>query len=265
MRLDTNVEFGEGWFDTLGKMVANLRPESKALDVGAKATARVLQGGWHNIWDIVSDAWAKRTCIAEAMAEMGIDGYNLHVYEAQAKQGILMPSLLDEIRVRAHDKYAAFYTNSRTASRTTNRFSAPKYLAFNFMQGYTMKRTAQIISAVTDLSDAIKLGVVNDIPSFKRFIDGPNGNELRNLIMTSLLAAKVAVYVETNQSENEYIGTGERMKKIKEYMYGLNDYINAAEGSIIGRLIENTIKYGTSQYVYVDDAGNYQTEYGGID
>jgi hypothetical protein len=43
MRLDTNVEFGEGWFDTLGKMVANLRPESKALDVGAKATARILQ------------------------------------------------------------------------------------------------------------------------------------------------------------------------------------------------------------------------------
>lgn len=128
-----------------------------------------------------------------------------------------------------------------------------------------MKRAAQIISAVTDLSDAIKLGVVNDIPSFKRYIDGPNGNELRNLIMTSLLAAKVAVYVETNQSENEYIGTAERIRKIKAYMYGLNDYINAAEGSIIGRLIENTIKYGTSQYVYVDDAGNYQTEYGGID
>lgn len=46
----------------------------------------------------------------------------------------MMPSLIDEIRVRAHDKYAAFYTNSKTASRTTNRFSAPKYLAFNFMQ-----------------------------------------------------------------------------------------------------------------------------------
>lgn len=43
MRLDTNVEFGEGWLDTLGKMVADLKPDSKALDVSAKATARVLQ------------------------------------------------------------------------------------------------------------------------------------------------------------------------------------------------------------------------------
>lgn len=68
-----------------------------------------------------------------------------------------MPSLVDEIRVRAHDKYAAFFTNSNTASRTTHRFSATKYLAFNFMQGYTMKRAAQVISAVTGLSDAIKL------------------------------------------------------------------------------------------------------------
>ena len=82
-----------------------------------------------------------------------------------------MESLIDEIRVRAHDKYAAFYTNSNTASRTTHRFSAPQYLAFNFMQGYTMKRTAQVITAVTELSDAIKLGVVHDLPSFKRFID----------------------------------------------------------------------------------------------
>lgn len=265
MRLDANVEFGEWWIDTLGRMVSSLNPESKTLDAGAKATARVLQWGWHNIWDIVSDAWAKRTALAEAMAEMGIDGYNLHVYENQARKWIVMPSLIDEIRTRAHDKYSAFYTNSKTASRTTNRFSASKYLAFNFMQWYTMKRAAQIVSSVTDLSDAIKLGKVRDIQDFKRYLDGPEWAELRNLIMTSLLAAKVAVYVETNQAENEYLGLADRAKKIKEYAFGLNDYINAAEGSIIGRLIENTFKYGTSQYVYVDENGNYKTEYGGVD
>lgn len=83
-------------------------------------------------------------------------------------------------------------------------------------------------------------------------------------MMTSLLAAKMAVYIQTNQSENEYMGTAERMQKIKDYMFSLNDYINATEGSLFGRLISNTIKYGTSQYVYTDSAGNYTTEYGGI-
>lgn len=65
MRLDTNVEFGEGWFDTLGKMVANLRPESKALKLEPK-----LQLVYSNedgiIYGISSqDAWAGRICIAE--------------------------------------------------------------------------------------------------------------------------------------------------------------------------------------------------------
>jgi hypothetical protein len=36
MRLDTNVEFGEGWFDTLGAMVANLRKESQLLNTTTK-------------------------------------------------------------------------------------------------------------------------------------------------------------------------------------------------------------------------------------
>lgn len=63
-----------------------MRPNAKALNISAKATSRVLQSGWHNVWDITADAWAKRTCIAEAMAEMNIDGYNLHLYEQQAKQ-----------------------------------------------------------------------------------------------------------------------------------------------------------------------------------
>lgn len=163
-----------------------------------------------------------------------------------------MPNLLDEIRVRAHDKYSAFYTNYKTASRTTNRFSSSIYLPFNFMQGYTMKRAAQIITSVTELSNAIKIGKVTDIKSFKRWIDGPDGGELRNLIMTSLIAGKVAVYVETNQSENQYLPLEQRLDKIKNYMYGLNDYVNAGQGSLLGRLITNTIKYGTSEYVYVD-------------
>lgn len=105
------------------------------------------------------------------MAEMGIDGSNMKMFEDQYRKGIMMPNLLDEIRVRAHDKYSAFYTNSKTASRTTNRFSASKYLPFNFMQGYAMKRAAQIITSVTELSNAIKLGKVRDMASFKRWID----------------------------------------------------------------------------------------------
>lgn len=264
MRLDANVEFGEGWIDTLGSMVANIRKNNETLNTVTKATARVLQWGWHNIWDLASDAWAKRTALAEAMAEMGIDGYNIKDFERQYKAWNMMPNLLDEIRVRAHDKYSAFYTNSKTASRTTNRFSSSIYLPFNFMQGYTMKRAAQIITSVTELSNAIKIGKVTDIKSFKRWIDGPDGGELRNLIMTSLIAGKVAVYVETNQSENQYLPLEQRLDKIKNYMYGLNDYVNAGQGSLLGRLITNTIKYGTSEYVYVDAQWNAVTEYGGI-
>lgn len=263
-RLDTNVEFWEGWFDTLGAMIANIRKESTALNAWTKGIARILQWGWHNIWDIASDAWAKRICLAEAMAEMGIDGSNMKIFEDQYRKGIMMPNLLDEIRVRAHDKYSAFYTNSKTASRTTNRFSASKYLPFNFMQGYTMKRAAQIVTSITELSNAIKLGKVTDASSFKRWVDWPEGGEIRNIIMTSLLAWKIAVYVETNQSENQYLSYEERLQKIKQYMYGLNDYVNAGQGSIIGRLISNTIKYATSEYVYVDWNGNHVTEYGGI-
>jgi hypothetical protein len=82
--------------------------------------------------------------------------------------------------------------------------------------------------------------------------------------MTTLLAGKVAVYVETNQAENQYLPMDERLTKIKQYMYGLNDYVNAGQGSLVGRLITNTVKYGTSEYVYVDSQGNYVTEYGGI-
>lgn len=82
--------------------------------------------------------------------------------------------------------------------------------------------------------------------------------------MTTLLAGKVAVYVETNQAENQYLPMEERLDKIKMYMYGLNDYVNAGQGSIVGRMITNTIKYGTSEYVSVDSQGNYVTEYGGI-
>lgn len=43
MRLDANVEFGEGWIDTLGSMVANIRKNNETLNTVTKATARVLQ------------------------------------------------------------------------------------------------------------------------------------------------------------------------------------------------------------------------------
>ena len=36
MRLDTNVEFGEGWIDRLGSMVSSLRSESKLLNDSTK-------------------------------------------------------------------------------------------------------------------------------------------------------------------------------------------------------------------------------------
>jgi len=51
--------------------------------------------------------------------------------------------------------------------------------------------------------------------------------------MTTLLAGKIAVYVETNQAENQYLPMEERLNKIKMYMYGLNDYVNAGQGSLV--------------------------------
>ena len=149
IRLEPNVEYGEWMFDKLGAMIANVTKGNKVASVSSTALARIAQWGWHNAWDMIAEPWAKNVSIAEAMAEMGITGANLKMYEEQYRKGIMMPNLIDEIRVRAHDKYALFFTNSKTASRTTNRFSLTSakgwfsgtlYLATNFMQWYAMKR-----------------------------------------------------------------------------------------------------------------------------
>lgn len=86
------------------------------------------------MWDLASEPWAKRTFIAEAMAEMGINGNNIDIYMQYTKNGTLLPNVEKEIRRRAHDKYTAFYTNSKSMSRTQNVFSSAKWIPVNFMQ-----------------------------------------------------------------------------------------------------------------------------------
>lgn len=273
IRVEPNVEYGEWIFDRLWAMIANVTKGNKVASVSSTALARIAQWGWHNAWDMIADPWAKNVCIAEAMAEMGITGANLKMYEEQYRKGVMMPNLIDEIRVRAHDKYAAFFTNSKTASRTTNRFSLTSakgwfsstlYLATNFMQWYAMKRASQIVSAVTDLKNAIQLWKVSDMQSFKRWLDGPEWGEIRNILLNSLYAAKLAVYIETNQAENEYLTDTERLEKIKQFALWLNDFINAAGSSLPWKMIWNAITYWTSEYVTTDSNWISKTEYGWI-
>lgn len=128
-----------------------------------------------------------------------------------------------------------------------------------------MKRLSQVISGVTHAVNNVKTGKIQNLQDFKRFLQTEEGNELRNLIVTSLLATKVAVYIETNQAENSELPVNDRLIKIKQYLNGLNDYTNSIEGSLVGRVLEGTIKGAMTQYDYVDEHGQLVRKYGGMD
>lgn len=65
---------------------------------------------------------------------------------------------------------------------------------------------------------------------------------MRNFIMTSLLSAKLATYVVTNQSENSELSYAERLEKIKMFALSYNDYLSSTESSLPFRILDSLIE-----------------------
>ena len=82
--------------------------------------------------------------------------------------------------------------------------------------------------------------------------------------MTSLLASKLAVYVVTNQSENEYLSPAERIQKVKNFAISYNDYLSSTESSIPFRILDSLVEGAITKYVKLDPDGQTREYYGNI-
>ena len=274
-RLKVNVEFRQSWMEKLLQMAMAVWPDSSILKQNAFWIAAKLLWGWHNMWDILADSYAKKAIVAEAMVVNWINWYNLDLMYDLYKNWALPKEIINDIRRLSHDKYDSFFTNSSTRSRTANRFTVAEKdwviktaakLSFNFMQWYTTRRLGALISwfemfEVARKEWRIKL---SDPSSIKRWLDTEEGAEMRAFIMTSLLASKLAVYVVTNQSENEYLSPAERIQKIKNFAISYNDYLSSTESSIPFRILDSLVEGAITKYVKLDPDGQTREYYGNI-
>lgn len=274
-RMKMNVEFGQSWMEKLLQMAMAVWPESSLLKQNTFWVASKLLWGWHNMWDILADSYAKKAMVAEAMVLHGIDGYNINVMHQLYKDWKLPKDLIDSIRKSAHDKYDMFFTNSSTRSRTANRLTVGERdgfgktitkLSFNFMQWYTMRRLGSLISSIEMFDIARKEWRIklSEPSTIRQWLNTDEWAEYRNFLMTSLLSAKLATYVVTNQSDNDKLSIGERLQKIKMFAMGMNDYLSSAESSVPFKILDSLIEWAMTKYEKLDPDGVIRTYHGWV-
>ena len=262
-RFNPNQEFWEGIIDKVSNLFMKNSKELNKIQYGIKGTARILQWGIHNIWDMASDSLAKRQSILEALSEYGITGDNVEEFISKLRNGEVPETILQQIRTSAHEKYSRFYGSSQVQSRTTHLLSADKYMPISFMQGYTIKKMGQVVASITNLSQEIKLWRIKSLQDIIRYIDSPEWAILKEVMMTTIFTAKVANWITHRMYEE--MDEKEKKERVYQYMFALNDYLSSTEANIIGRLFSSFASGFNTEYYIEDENGNMVTSKGGID
>lgn len=227
-----------------------------------QAVQRIAAGGIHNIWDIAAESTAKKTFIAEALAEVGIDGHNIDIFKEKLRNGQIPRTIIEDIRTRAHEKYTYWFTNSTSSSRTKTRFSSKIWLPFNFMQGYTLKKTAQIQASLVNVGHAILLWKFKSVGDIARYLNTKEGSELRNIILNTLVAGKLWVYLNNKLSDHDDMSPEDRKNASIEYGIALNDYLTSATGNFISNIFASGLRMWSTEYYYIDENGQTQKSTG---
>lgn len=195
----------------------------------------VLKGGLHSIADVMMESEVKRTSIARALSQMGIMTVKemdslLEAFRNENGKSLSVEGkeLLVRLRALAAAEYNDFFTNSGIHALSRDKLS--RWIPFNYMQGYMVKRGDHALRPLRNLARAVDSGKVKTAKDVWRF--AANDIAFRDLMYTAGVSFKYAVLMNTIMEANSN-DDGDPSK----YALLVNDFYQGLTQNYIARLL----------------------------
>jgi hypothetical protein len=195
----------------------------------------VLKSGIHSMADMVMEADVKRTSVARALAQAGImsvkDLDNL-LEAMTGKNGKSLSPEASELGARlrgiASVEYNDFFTNSGIHALSRDKLS--RWIPFNYMQGYMVKRGDHAIRPFRNFARAIEDGRIKTAADAWRF--ARDDYAFRDLVFSAGVSFKYAVWMNTLFEANS-----NEDRSPEKYALLLNDFYQGLTQNYIARML----------------------------
>lgn len=188
-------------------------------------------GGVHNVFDRMMEVGAKQNAIAQSLGSIGITVNNADEFLAMLKAGKIKKEAVGALRTSSHKYFANFRTASDTLAMSRNVFS--KLFFWNVRSGYLLNRAGDFVYGFERAAKAIADGEIKSVGDFMRHLD--YNEDLRTVVINTLLSAKFATYADRYYDDNGTDGT--KADRVVGYWNGLNDYYAALTSNLATRVL----------------------------
>lgn len=216
-------------------------------------TAALVKGGWHQMWDMMSDNYVKKQSISMALTELGFASKKWQAeFLMRLRNGTLPKNLEYDLHALSTKFYKDFYTNVSSLALTRSKFARWPWVLFNVLQGYMINKTSQVFYAFNKFARHLSTGEIKTYGDFFDYIFNSNKNpELAMLMMNFVHAWKVANYisiavVEDPETEKE---------KRSIYAANMNDYYSSMNQNFLARFMRWFMDTESAYITYLDQNG----------
>jgi len=204
---------------------------------------------------MLTEAGAKHNAIAQAMGAMGVTVSNADAFMKQLNAGTLPKETIYRLNTLANKYMADYRTSSDMLAMSRNRFS--KYFFWNVRASYLINRAGEFLYGFEKAAKAIQDGTLDPLSMKSLMKHFDENEELRTVVFTTILSAKVATYVDRYYDDR--ITDKDKADQITGFWEGLNDYYAALMSNLPVRMLLGPIN-DTRQYVsYMDSYGKETT------